>query len=148
MITVRKAKETDSEAVILFQEAMAMETEGLRLDRTVLTPGVRRVFDDPSKGCYYVAEDEGSVIASLLITYEWSDWRNADVWWFQSVYVKKEYRRKGIFRLMYSYIRGEAEANGIAGLRLYVETNNIVAQKTYESMGMTGEHYRMYEWLK
>ena len=148
MITVRKAKETDSEAIISFQEAMAMETEGLRLDRTVLTPGVRRVFDDPSKGCYYVAEDEGSVIASLLITYEWSDWRNADVWWFQSVYVKKEYRRKGIFRLMYSYIRGEAEANGIAGLRLYVETNNIVAQKTYESMGMTGEHYRMYEWLK
>ena len=148
MITVRKAKETDSEAIISFQEAMAMETEGLRLDRTVLTPGVRRVFDDPSKGCYYVAEDEGSVIASLLITYEWSDWRNADVWWFQSVYVKKEYRRKGIFRLMYSYIRGEAEANGIAGLRLYVETNNIVAQKTYESMGMNGEHYRMYEWLK
>ncbi len=148
MITVRKAKETDSEAIISFQEAMAMETEGLRLDRTVLTPGVRRVFDDPSKGCYYVAEDEGSVIASLLITYEWSDWRNSDVWWFQSVYVKKEYRRKGIFRLMYSYIRGEAEANGIAGLRLYVETNNIVAQKTYESMGMTGEHYRMYEWLK
>ncbi|MFN8210742.1 MAG: GNAT family N-acetyltransferase [Bacteroidales bacterium] len=148
MITVRKAKETDSEAVISFQEAMAMETEGLRLDRTVLTPGVRRVFDDPSKGCYYVAEAEGSVIASLLITYEWSDWRNADVWWFQSVYVKKEYRRKGIFRLMYSHIKGEAEANGIAGLRLYVETNNIVAQKTYESMGMTGEHYRMYEWLK
>jgi len=88
------------------------------------------------------------VIASLLITYEWSDWRNTNVWWFQSVYVLPGYRRTGIFRSMYQHIKNEAEKENIAGLRLYVETNNTIAQNTYENLGMKSLHYKMYEWMK
>jgi GNAT superfamily N-acetyltransferase len=95
-----------------------------------------------------VAESEGKVVASLLITYEWSDWRNCNVWWFQSVYVVPEFRRHGIFRKMYGYIRELAEKNDIAGLRLYVETKNSGAQKTYEALGMSSEHYSFYEWMR
>jgi GNAT superfamily N-acetyltransferase len=127
---------------------MAWETEQLTLIHDVVVKGVKAVFDNTSRGQYWVAESDGEIIASLLITFEWSDWRNANVWWFQSVYVLPSFRRKGIFRMMYSLIKDEAEKQGIAGLRLYVETNNIPAQKTYESLGMQSEHYRMYEWLK
>ena len=147
MIKIRKAIRKDSEAIIRFQQAMAMETEGMELKREVLTNGVHAVFNDHGKGQYYVAEDEGRIVASLMITYEWSDWRNANVWWFQSVYVIPEYRRKGIFRMMYDHVKSEGLAEGIAGLRLYVESENHRAQKTYEAMGMDGEHYRTYEWM-
>jgi ribosomal protein S18 acetylase RimI-like enzyme len=106
------------------------------------------VFEKPARGEYWVAEENGNVIASLLITYEWSDWRNTNVWWFQSVYVLPDFRRKGVFRSMYNHIKKEGGAQGIAGLRLYVETNNTRAMKTYEALGMTSEHYTMYEWLR
>jgi GNAT superfamily N-acetyltransferase len=145
---IRRATQEDAQSIIVFQQAMAMETESLRLDENILEAGVKAVFEDPSKGEYFVAENNGNVIASLLITYEWSDWRNANVWWFQSVYVLPDFRRKGVFRMMYDFIRKEAEKNGVAGLRLYVETNNSAAMRTYESMGMTSEHYTMYEWLR
>ena len=148
MISVRKAKKEDADLIIGFQLTMAMETEGLALNKATLSAGVRAVFENISKGQYYVAESGGSIVASLLITYEWSDWRNADVWWFQSVYVIPEYRRKGIFRIMYDHIKHEAQKYGIAGLRLYVESNNQPAIKTYEAMGMSSEHYKMYEWFR
>jgi GNAT superfamily N-acetyltransferase len=148
MITIRKAVKADSEKIISFQLAMARETEDLQLDIHKITPGVNTVFGNPSKGQYFVAESDGNVIASLMITYEWSDWRNADVWWFQSVYVIPEFRRKGVFRMMYDFVKSEGLKNGIAGLRLYVESNNLPARKTYESMGMSSEHYTMYEWLR
>jgi GNAT superfamily N-acetyltransferase len=147
MITIRKATSNDAGSIIAFQQAMAMETEGKELKSEILSAGVKAVFDDPGKGLYYVAEDEGATVASLMLTYEWSDWRNANVWWFQSVYVLPEYRRKGIFRMMYVHIRSEALAAGIAGLRLYVESENHRAQKTYEAMGMDGHHYKTYEWM-
>ena len=102
----------------------------------------------PELGQYWVAEDEGHIAASLLITYEWSDWRNTNVWWFQSVFVIPSHRRRGIFRSMYMHIKDEAEKTGVAGLRLYVETNNSGAQTTYEALGMKREHYAMYEWMK
>jgi ribosomal protein S18 acetylase RimI-like enzyme len=145
---IRKPIPEDAPAIIDFQKKMAWETEQLELAPEKVNNGVSRVFSEPAKGQYWIAEDAGKVIASLLITYEWSDWRNADVWWIQSVYVLPENRRQGIFRKMYSGIKEDAEKQGIAGLRLYVETNNIPAQKTYESLGMQCEHYRMYEWLK
>ena len=147
MITNRKATSGDAPAIISFQQAMAMETEGMKLKTDIVTRGVMAVFSDSSKGQYYVAEDQGVVVASLMITYEWSDWRNAFVWWFQSVYVTPEYRRKGIFRLMYDHIKNEGLKCGIAGLRLYVESANVRAQKTYEAMGMNGSHYRTFEWM-
>jgi GNAT superfamily N-acetyltransferase len=148
MITIRKATPEDASAIIDFQQKMAWETEQLTLEPEIITRGVNEVFANPACGQYWVAEENSIVLASLLITFEWSDWRNTNVWWFQSVYVLPAFRRKGVFRSMYSRIRDEAEKQCVAGLRLYVETNNSAAQKTYETLGMKSEHYRMYEWLK
>ena len=147
MITIRKAIPADAPSIVDFQLKMAWETEHLALDPETVTKGVKTVFVVPSRGQYYVAEGNGIIVASLLITYEWSDWRYANVWWFQSVYVLPKYRRTGIFRKMYSFIKDEADKNNIAGLRLYVESNNVKARKTYEALGMCSEHYTMYEWL-
>jgi GNAT superfamily N-acetyltransferase len=148
MITIRKATTADAPAIIDFQKKMAWETEQLTLPPEIIKNGVNAVFINPSLGQYWVAEKEDNVIASLLITNEWSDWRNTTVWWFQSVYVLPSYRRTGVFRAMYSHIKNEAEKQGVAGLRLYVETNNSRAQKTYEALGMNNRHYALYEWLK
>jgi GNAT superfamily N-acetyltransferase len=148
MIVIRKALLKDIAAIIDFQKRMAWETEKLTLNGATVTQGVKAIFQNPAHGQYFVSENDGTVIASLLITPEWSDWRNTEVWWFQSVYVLPEYRRSGIFRSMYAYVKEMAEKSDVAGLRLYVETNNHIAQTTYESLGMTGDHYRMYEWLR
>jgi len=148
MISIRKANLADAAPIIDFQQKMALETEHLTLIPEIITKGVNAVFENSTRGQYWVADDNGLVVASLLITYEWSDWRNCNVWWFQSVYVLPDYRRTGIFRSMYSHIKNDAEKQGAAGLRLYVETNNLKAQKTYEALGMQSEHYTMYEWLK
>ncbi|MCX6322409.1 MAG: GNAT family N-acetyltransferase [Bacteroidia bacterium] len=148
MITIRKAKPEDASAIIDFQQKMAWETEQLTLIPELIAKGVKAVFAKTTRGQYWVAEEEGNVVASLLITFEWSDWRNTNVWWFQSVYVLPAFRRTGIFRSMYSHIKNEADKQNVAGLRLYVESNNSRAQKTYEALGMKSEHYTMYEWLK
>jgi len=145
---IRKATLQDAAAIIDFQQKMAWETEQMHLVPEIISQGVNAVFSDPAHGQYWVAEDKSTVIASLLITYEWSDWRNTNVWWFQSVYVLPGFRRTGIFRSMYQYIKNEADKENIAGLRLYVETNNKGAQNTYEALGMESLHYKMYEWLK
>jgi len=134
-IVIRPAVPSDASAIRDFQKAMAMETENMILDHSTITRGVEAVFADSGRGRYYIAEADGKTVASLMITYEWSDWRNASVWWFQSVYVIPEYRRNGIFRQMYNFIRDEADREGVAGLRLYVETANVRAHKTYEAMG-------------
>ncbi len=145
---IRKAKNEDAAIIINFQQKMAMETEGLELDHSTISNGVLAVFSDPSKGTYYITESDSKPVASLLITPEWSDWRNSYIWWFQSVYVIPEYRRKGVFRHMYNFIKEEASKENIPGLRLYVEKDNIRAQLTYQAMGMDGEHYRLFEWMK
>jgi GNAT superfamily N-acetyltransferase len=147
MINIRKAVIEDSQFIIDFQIRMAWETERLTLDPDTVAKGVNAVFKVPSRGQYFVAAEDETVIASLLITYEWSDWRNCNVWWFQSVYVVPDYRRKGIFRRMYLYIKDQAIMQGAAGLRLYVETKNSVARNTYEALGMSSEHYSFYEWM-
>ncbi|HZL76776.1 MAG TPA: GNAT family N-acetyltransferase [Bacteroidales bacterium] len=148
MITIRKANPSDGPSIADFQIKMAWETENMALDPETVMKGVKAVFGDPSRGQYYVAEATSRAIASLLITFEWSDWRNCNVWWFQSVYVVPEFRRQGIFRKMYAYIRHIAEEQDIAGLRLYVETKNERARKTYEALGMSSEHYSFYEWMR
>lgn len=148
MISVRKATLSDSPSIIDFQLKMAWETEQLKLVPETVTKGVNAVFLDPSRGQYYIADADGHAVASLLITYEWSDWRNCNVWWFQSVYVLPDFRRQGVFRKMYTFIKNQAVEQGIAGLRLYVETQNIRARKTYESLGMGSEHYSFYEWMR
>ena len=148
MSEIRKAVPEDLPAISEFQIKMAWETELLALLPETVTSGVKAVFDKPNRGQYWVATNSSTVIASLLVTYEWSDWRDTNVWWLQSVYVIPEFRRKGVFRKMYNHIKSEAEKQNVAGLRLYVETNNVAAQKTYEALGMKSEHYRLYEWLK
>lgn len=148
MIIIRKATTADIDIITDFQIKMAWETERLELDPDVVNRGVKAVFEKFHCGEYWVAEEDGVVISSLLITHEWSDWRNSNVWWIQSVYVLPVYRRQGIFRAMYLRIRNEAVKDGAAGLRLYVETTNYAAQQTYEALGMESKHYKMYEWLK
>lgn len=148
MISIRKATIEDAQIIVDFQQKMAWETEQMTLAGDIVSKGVNAVFQKTNLGEYWVAEDSGNIVASLLITYEWSDWRNSIVWWFQSVYVLPDWRRTGIFRSMYLHIKGEADKQGVAGLRLYVESNNSRAQQTYEALGMQSEHYRMYEWLK
>lgn len=148
MTIYRKAEAADTGRIIDFQIEMAMETEDLTLDRTVVTAGVTAVFEDLSRGFYVVAEESGEVVASLMITYEWSDWRNGVVWWIQSVYVTPGHRRKGIYGGLYQEIKQLVERSNVRGLRLYVDHRNKSAQSVYARLGMTAEHYQMYEWMR
>lgn len=145
----RPAAVADRDSIVEFQLNMAQETEGLALDRAICTRGVQAVFDDASRGRYYVAEDDGQVIASLLVTSVWSDWRAGAVWWIQSVYVAQGARRRGIYTGLYNYVTGLADADpSVMGIRLYVATTNSVAQRAYTRLGMNGEHYQVFERMK
>ena len=151
-IRVRNATHADIERIAEFQRAMALETEGKSLDAATLRQGVTAVFDEPQKGFYIVAvaEDEdgapAQVVGNLMITYEWSDWRSATVFWIQGVYVDAAWRRMGVYRTMYRHILDVAGKRGdICEIRLYVERTNTVAQQTYKSLGMSHSHYDLYE---
>ena len=147
--TIRKGRPEDAPAIAAFQIAMAKETEALDLEGPVTLRGVRAVFEAPSKGHYYVAEEGGRLVGCLLIIPEWSDWRCGTVWWIHSVYVVPEARGRGVYSAMYEEIKRQVEtAPELRGLRLYVERRNTAAQNVYEKLGMTREHYYMYEWLK
>ena len=146
---VRKAKNKDKNSILQFQLAMSKETENIDLDPETVSNGVLAVIKDETKGCYYVAETEGKVIGSLLTTFEWSDWRNGTILWIQSVYVLPEYRRKGVYRQLYSHIKKLVfENDNLKGIRLYTEKNNLTAQKAYKKLGMDADHYITFEWLK
>lgn len=148
-INIRLAKRSDIDAITKFNMAMALETEDKKLDEKTLRSGVEALFENKEHGFYIVAEDEGNTVGSLMITTEWSDWRNGLFWWIQSVYVKEKFRRKGIYRKMYEFIKDKAGENDkIAGFRLYVEKNNITARKAYESLGMEETYYSLYEEMK
>lgn len=146
---VRPASADDAAAIADFQILMARETEEMELDPATVRAGVTAVFADSSKGAYYVAEAGGRVVGSLLTVPEWSDWRNRTVLWIHSVYVVPQHRRRGVFRALYQFLRTKVEADpALGGLRLYVEQNNVIAQRTYAQLGMDGEHYRLFEWMK
>ena len=146
---IRQARPEDAAAIVDFQVRMARETEGMELDLPTVTRGVQAVFDDPSKGQYWVAESDGRVAGSLLTTWEWSDWRNGTVLWIQSVYVLPELRGSGIYRRMYEHLRERVlDSPDLMGIRLYVDRRNTAAQAVYERLGMSREHYEMFEWLK
>ncbi|GAA0891822.1 GNAT family N-acetyltransferase [Fulvivirga kasyanovii] len=149
MITVRPAKYKERKIIIDFQKKMARETEDLELDEKQLKKGVEAVFEDFNRGIYYVAEDNEKVIACLLTTPEWSEWRNGTVVWIQSVYVREDYRGKGVFKTMYNFIKNMVEReDDLKGIRLYVEKTNLSAQKVYQAIGMNGDHYHFFEWMK
>ena len=145
-LMVRLAAPSDASIIVEFNAAMAKETEGIELNREYLQKGVEALFADSSKGLYYIAESNGKIAGQLMITYEWSDWRNAAFWWIQSVYVRPEYRKQGVFRALYRSIETIARTCGdVCGVRLYVERENDHAQKTYEALGMKHSHYEMME---
>ncbi|PXV53606.1 Ribosomal protein S18 acetylase RimI [Dyella jiangningensis] len=144
-ITVRTATRADIANIAQWNRAMAWETENKPLDPAVLERGVTAVFDEPRRGFYLVAERSGEPVGCLLVTYEWSDWRAGDFWWIQSVYVVESARREGVFRQLYEDAKQRAAQAGAVGLRLYVETENERAQRTYAGLGMERCHYFMYE---
>ena len=146
-LQIRAATLADVSDLAAWNAAMAWETEHRQLDRAILERGVRGVFEQPRRGFYLVAEHDGAAIGCLLVTYEWSDWRDGDFWWIQSVYVAPAARRLGAFRALYAAVARRAAAAGAVGLRLYVETENARAQATYEGLGMQRCHYFMYEAL-
>jgi ribosomal protein S18 acetylase RimI-like enzyme len=135
----------DAPIIAEFNVALAAETEGAALDRATVLPGVRAGLADPAKAIYFVAEIDARVVGCCMITHEWSDWRNGDMWWLQSVYVHGEYRRRGVFAAMYRHVEIAARSAGAACLRLYVERGNERAKATYRSMGMDLTHYQVME---
>ncbi len=148
-ITIRKAHREDIETIVEFQQKMAWETEQLELDSATVHEGVKRLFIEPQRGNYWVAEVDGVIVASTLVLYEWSDWRNGDVMWVHSVFVLAEHRKRGIFKKMFTYLKEIVEdSSSYKGIRLYVEKTNTNAQKVYKAIGMSNEHYDLYEWLK
>ncbi len=148
-ILIRPGLLFDIETIADFQVQMAWETEKLKLDTPTVQNGVSAVFDDPSKGKYWIAESGGKVVGCLLTIPEWSDWRNGTVLWIHSVYVLPAYRKSGVFKALYSHLKNLVQTgNDLRGLRLYVDKSNLNAQKVYESLGMSGEHYHLFEWLK
>lgn len=143
---VRSATPADRDIIVEFNRLLALESENVTLDTAILSPGVAAVLSDPHRGRYFVADENGQVIGQMMITYEWSDWRNGWIWWLQSVYVRQDRRRAGVFRALFHHVQDQAKkAGNVAGLRLYVERENHSAQKTYESLGFEEMHFHLYQ---
>jgi ribosomal protein S18 acetylase RimI-like enzyme len=148
-IKVRSGKPEDKADLVDFQIRMALETENMQLVRSTVESGVDAVFENPLLGNYLVCESENEVIACLLITYEWSEWRNGLIYWIQSVYVVPEMRKQGIFAKLYQHVQNAAMSDQrVRGIRLYVENENLPAQKVYSKVGMKDGKYKVFEWFK
>jgi ribosomal protein S18 acetylase RimI-like enzyme len=148
-INLRLANARDVAALVEFNRAMARETEALELLPEVLTAGVENLLRQTQFGFYVIAESGTEAVGSLMVTYEWSDWRDGLFWWIQSVYIKPEFRRRGLYRRLYEFVKARAAREpNVRGFRLYVEKQNTPAQQTYERLGMSETHYLMYEELR
>jgi len=144
-LVIREADSDDIQRIVLFNQAMARETEGRELDRRTLTRGVEALLADPARGRYFVAVKGSEIVGQVMITTEWSDWRNGQVWWLQSVYVSKRHRREGVYRQLHTHVRDAAVAEKVLGIRLYVDRDNLAAQDTYATLGMRASNYLMFE---
>ena len=143
---IRAARPEDASVIAGYNRDMARETEGKELDPKLIGPGVAALLDDATKGQYWVAVSDGQIVGQLMVTYEWSDWRNGHIWWIQSVYVHPGWRRQGVFSGLYRYVEALASATpGAIGLRLYVEAGNTHAQETYAALGMVNPNYLVME---
>lgn len=143
---IKRATLEDARVISEYNGLLAEETEHKTLNRKVLLRGVRALLKNPKKGIYFVAESDGAIVGQLMITYEWSDWRNGNFWWIQSVYVTKEFRQRGVFRLLYEHVEGLAgKRKDVCGLRLYMEKENDRARNVYEKMGMKLTPYVLFE---
>jgi len=147
-VTIRSAIRDDAPALVEFNLRMAGETEDKELDPDVLASGVSAVLDDSARGFYLVADVDGQVVGALMVTTEWSDWRNGAFWWIQSVYIAPEYRRRGLFRALYEEVKKLADNTPrVCGCRLYVERDNAAAQATYARLGLAETNYKVFEEL-
>lgn len=145
-IAIRTARPEDADTIVNFNCAMARESEGRALPRATAVVGARRVLEDASLGQYFVAEAAGRIVGQLLITYEWSDWRNGLFWWIQSVYVESAQRGRGVYRRLHEHVERLArQTAGVCGLRLYVERSNAGAQAVYQRLGMQRTAYDLFE---
>ena len=143
---VRAAQFEDLSTIVEFNRRLALETEAITLSVDILTQGVQAALRDPSKARYFVAEVDGQVVGQLMHTREWSDWRNGEIWWLQSVFVHEDFRRRGVFRSLVEHLRAEAQASpAVVGLRLYVEEHNDRAAATYERLGLPAAGYVVRE---
>ena len=143
---IRKASLADARVIAEFNRRIAEETERLRLDPARVRRGVRALLKEPAKGTYFVAELDGVIAGQLLITQEWSDWRNGNFWWVQSVYVAREFRRRGVFRALFRHVLRLAQSRrGVCGLRLYMDAHNHRARSTYERLGLKRTDYEVFE---
>lgn len=143
---IRAALESDWSTIAEFNICLAAETEDKQLDRPTVEAGVRGLLANPSRGRYFVACIDDRIVGQLMHTFEWSDWRNGEIWWLQSVFVHPEFRRQGVFRRLNAHLTQlAAEAEGVVGLRLYVEHENDRAQETYRALGMKDPGYRVME---
>lgn len=145
-ISIRRARPADAQVIVKNNRAMAQETENKDLNQSTVQTGVQEVQQNPQRGFYLLAEKAGRVVGQTLITFEWSDWRNGDFWWIQSVYVDPNERKSGVFRALYQHVHQEAENRpDVCGLRLYVHRDNQRAQSVYRSLGMNPAHYHLFE---
>ena len=146
-ISIRRAIAEDRDVLVAFNRDMAAESEDKGLDEATLKRGIDHLFEHPDDGHYLVAESgSGEIVGGLLLTFEWSDWRNGRFWWIQSVFVRPQWRRRGVYRQLHAYVRERAQRDVDAcGLRLYVEKENSGAQATYEALGMHETHYQLWE---
>jgi ribosomal protein S18 acetylase RimI-like enzyme len=145
-LSVRIGREKDIEMLVKHNISLAQETEQKRLSPPIVAQGVRMLLKNPQYGFYSVAEIDGQVVGSCMVTYEWSDWRNSLFWWIQSVYVKPAFRRQGIFRKLYEFLTEKAsQEQNVCGFRLYVEKSNHIGQNTYSGVGMNETPYKLYE---
>ena len=145
MLTLRRGAPADLDLVTRNNLAMAAETEGLHLDPEVARRGAAGGLSGENGAFYLLAEQEGRLLGQLMVTTEWSDWRATQIWWIQSVYVAPDARRRGVYRALHEAVREEARQSGAAGLRLYVDARNLAAMAVYQAMGMSDEHYRVFE---
>ncbi|MEJ6951622.1 GNAT family N-acetyltransferase [Natronospora cellulosivora (SeqCode)] len=146
---IRKAEAKDIEVIAEYNCMMAKETEGIDLDKETVLAGVKNAINDPNKASYYLYETDEKVVGQLMLTKEWSDWRNGYFWWIQSVYVNENYRRRGIYRSLYTYLEEKVKKDPeLCGIRLYVEKDNKRAKNTYENLGMQETYYLLYEMEK
>ena len=131
-----------------FNIELARESENLILEPATVKAGVDAVLRDPAKGASFVAEAGAEIVGQLMITHEWSDWSNGDLWWLQSVYVRSDFRQRGVFRALFDHVLASAKRQGdVAGIRLYMETNNETARKAYHRLGLKETHYEVLERL-